>query len=260
MFLVKYKNTPGARYLGTAIMVACIMWCFTACKKEMPEEIFPASLTLVNAINDNASFLNFYFGETEPKSYGRLVYAKSGESFDYVTNKMDQPVSLFRNYDTSSLSKRILQTRVQLESGGIFTHFIYGSPSNIQQKTIKENLPSRSVNDSVVNLRIINLFENRAIDVEQLEPLATTMASNIAYEQLTGFIKIPVTASVQQFRFAVKDHATGATLATFTEGNILPGATTPNLQWLFKARTMLVTGTWGNAGSYSAKITTIGHF
>lgn len=260
MFQAKYKNIPGASYLGTAVMVACIMWCFIACKKQVPEEIFPASLTLVNAINDNTSFLSFYFGETEPKFYGRLAFAKSGDSFDYATNKMDQPLTLFRNYDTSSFGKRFLQTRLQLEPGGIFTHFLYGSPSNIKQKTIKESLPSRSVSDSVVNLRIINLFENRTIDVEQLEPVTTTMASNIAYEQLTGFIKIPAKATVNNFRFVVKDHATGATLATFTEVNTLPGSTVPNSQWLFKARTMLVTGTWANAGSYSARITTIGHF
>lgn len=226
----------------------------------MPEEIFPASLTIVNAVNDNASFLTLYFGETEPKVYGRLAYARSGMAYDYVTDKMDQPVSFFRNYDTASFSKHILQTRLKLEPGGVFTHFVYGSPTNIQQKTIKENLPPRSLNDSVTNLRIINLFANRTIDVEQVEPVATTIASNLAYEQLTGFIKVPATASVPNFRFVVKDHATGAVITTLTETNIFPGATFPNAQWLFKARTMLVTGTWTNAGDYDARATTIGHF
>jgi hypothetical protein len=112
----------------------------------------------------------------------------------------------------------------------------------------------------VANLRIINLFDNRPIDVVQLEPVPGTMVTNLAYEQLSGFIKVPVNASVNNFRFEVKDHATGVTLTTLSEINIYPGSTTLSTQWLFKARTMLVTGTWTAEGVFSARAKSIGHY
>lgn len=255
MFQFSYKKCFKAGVLAWGMLMSG-----TSCKKELREEIFPASLTIVNGINDNTSFLTAYFGNSQPRIYGRLSYIYNGNSFDYATDKMNQPVTLFRNNDTLQPNNPFLKTSLQLEPGGIFTHFVYGSPAKVKQKTVKENLPARSLNDSVVNLRIINLFDNRPIDVLQLEPVAGIMVSNLAYEQLTDFIKIPANTAVSNFRFEVKDHLTGVTLATLSEANIPPGSTTLNTQWLFKARTMLVTGTWTTESAFSASAKSIGHF
>ena len=246
--------------LKAGVLAGGIMLLSTSCKKELREEIFPASLTIVNGINDNTSFLNAYFGNSQPKNYTKLSYISSGNSFDYATNIMNQPVMLFINYDTLQPDKPFLKTSLELESGGIFTHFVYGSATQVKQKTVKEHLPSYSLNDSVANLRIINLFDNRPIDVLELEPVAGAIVTNLAYEQLSDFIKVPVNASVQNFRFEVRDHATGATLATMSEVNIYPGTTTLSTQWLFKSRTMLVTGTWTADGVFSARAKSIGHY
>ncbi|WP_436487981.1 hypothetical protein [Chitinophaga sp. ARDCPP14] len=255
MFQFSYKECFKAVLLAGGMLIAG-----TSCKKELREEIFPASLTIVNGVNDNTSSLLAYFGNSQPKYYNRLSYIVSGGSFDYATDKMNQPVTVFRNYDTLQSNNPFLKTTLQLEPGGIYTHFVYGSPAKVQQKTVKEQLPSRSLNDSVVNLRIINLFDNRPIDVVQLEPVPGTMVTDLAYEQLSGFIKVPANVSVNNFRFEVRDHATGFTLTTLSSENIAPGTTTPNTQWLFKARTMLVTGTWTSEGVFSARAKTIGHF
>ncbi|MBS0030570.1 hypothetical protein ACTJJ0_26290 [Chitinophaga sp. 22321] len=255
MFQFSYK-----KYFKAGVLAGGMLISGTSCKKELREEIFPASLTIVNGINDNASFLTAYFGNSQPRIYGRLSYIGSGSSYDYATNKMDQPVTLFRNNDTLQPNNPFLKTSLELTPGGIFTRFVYGSPTQVKQKTIKEQLPSRSLNDSVAQLRVINLFDNRPIDVVQLEPVAGTMVTNLAYEQLSGFIKVPVNASVKNFRFEVRDHATGLTLATMSEINIYPGTTTQNTQWLFKARTMLVTGTWTAENVFSARAKSIGHF
>jgi hypothetical protein len=255
MFQFSYK-----KYFKAGLLAGGMMLLGTSCKKDVPEEIFPASLTIVNGISDNTSILTAYFGDSQPKMYITLSYIGSSRSFDYATDKMNQPVTLFRNYDTLQPDKPFLKTSLQLEAGGIFTHFVYGSPTQVKQKTVKEQLPAYSLNDSVANLRIINLFDNRTIDVLELEPVAETLVTDLAYEQLTGFIKVPVNASVQNFRFEVRDHATGATLATMSEVNIYPGSITLNTQWLFKARTMLVTGTWTADGVFSASAKSIGHF
>jgi hypothetical protein len=255
MFQFSYKKCFKAGLLAGGMLMFG-----TSCKKEVPGELFPASLTIVNGVNDNTSFLTVYFGNSQPKFYGRLTYISSGSSYDYATDKMEQPVTLFRNHDTLQPNKPFLKTSLKLEPGGIFTQFVYGSPTQVKQKTVKETLPSRSLNDSVANLRIINLFDNRPIDVVQLEPVPGTMVTNLAYEQLSGFMKVPVNASVNNFRFEVKDHATGVTLTTLSEINIYPGSATPSTQWLFKARTMLVTGTWTTEGVFSARAKSIGHF
>ncbi|RFS19939.1 hypothetical protein DVR12_19610 [Chitinophaga silvatica] len=255
MFQFSYK-----KYFKAGVLVGGMLMFGISCKKDSPKELFPASLTIVNGINDNSSFLTAYFGNSQPKFYIRLSYISNGSSFDYATEKMNQPLTLFKNNDTLQPNKPFLKTNLELEAGGIFTHFVYGSPTQVKQKTIKEQLPSRSLNDSVANLRIINLFDNRPIDVVQLEPVPGTMVTNLAYEQLSDFIKVPVNASVMNFRFEVRDHATGAKLATLSEVNIYPGSTTQNSQWLFKARTMLVTGTWTAEGVFSARAKSIGHF
>jgi hypothetical protein len=233
MFRFSYK-----KYLKACVLAGGILISGASCKKEFPAEIFPASLTIVNGINDNTSFLSAYFGNSQPKFYNILAYISNGSSLDYGTNKMDQPLTLFINYDTLQPNKAFLKTSLKLEPGGIFTHFIYGSPTGVKQKTVKEQLPSRSLTDSVANLRIINLFDNRPIDVVQLEPVPGTMVANLPYEQLTDFIKVPVNASVMNFRFEVRDHATGVKLATMTEQNIFPGSVTMNSAWLFKARSL----------------------
>lgn len=255
MFQFSYKKSFKAIVLAGGLLIFGI-----SCKKQVPEEIFPASLTIVNGINDTTSFLSAYFGNSQPRFYNRLAYISNGSSFDYGTDKMDQPLTLFRNYDTLQPSKAFLKTSLKLEPGGIFTHFVYGSPTDVKQKTVKEQLPSRSLNDSVANLRIINLFGNRPIDVRQLEPVPGTVVTNLPYEQLTGFIKVPVNASVINFRFEVRDHATGVPLDTLSEVNIYPGSTMLNTSWLFKARTMVVTGTWTSEGVFSARTTSIGHY
>jgi hypothetical protein len=255
MFQFSYKKCFKACVLAGGILILGI-----SCKKEFPAEIFPASLTIVNGINDTTSFLLAYFGNSQPKFYNGLTYISNGSFHEYGTDKMDQPLTLFRNYDTLQPSKAFLKTSLKLEAGGIFTHFVYGSPTDVKQKTVKEQLPSRSLSDSVANLRIINLFDNRPIDVVQLEPVPGTMVANLAYEQLTDFIKVPVNASVMNFRFEVRDHATGVKLATLSEPNIIAGSTTMNTSWLFKARTMVVTGKWTAEGDFLARAKSIGHF
>ncbi|PUZ25505.1 hypothetical protein DCC81_14570 [Chitinophaga parva] len=255
MFQFSFK-----KYFKAGVLAGGILLLVTSCKKDVPAAQFPASLTIVNGINDNTSFLTTYFGTTRPKYYSRLSYVGTGNSFDYATDKMDLPLTLFRNNDTLQPDKPFLKTNLKLEPGGIFTHFVYGSPTAVKQKTIKENLPTRNVDDSVANLRIINLFDNRSIDVLELEPVPGSMATDLAYEELTGFIRVPISTSVQNFRFEVRDHATGVTLATLSDANIYPGTTTINPNWLFKARTMLVTGTWTSQSVFSARATSIGHY
>ncbi|SEW52823.1 hypothetical protein [Chitinophaga arvensicola] len=254
MFQFSFK-----KYFNAGLLAGGIMLLAASCKKDVPVAQFPASLTIVNGINDNTSFFTTYFGTTRPKYYIYLSYVGSGRSLDYATDKMDLPLTLFRNFDTLQ-PKPFVVNNLKLEPGGIFTHFVYGSPTQVKQKTVKEQLPSRSLNDSVANLRIINLFENRPIDVLQLEPEAKVMVSNLAYEQLTGFIKVPTTMAVKNYRFEVRDHATGVKLATLSEENILSGTASPNNNWLFRARTMLVTGTWSSESVFSVRATSIGHF
>lgn len=255
MFQAIYKNVFKA-----GVLAGCVMGFFTSCKKQMPPEIFPSSLTIVNAVNDNSSFLTVYYGETQPKIYALLSFIKNGDYYDFVTGKTSQPITVYRNNDTLHTSSPFVKNRLDLEPGGIYTHFIYGSPAKPLQKTIKEQLPARSLNDSVAHLRIANFFDNRSVDVIQLEPVPGTMVSNLAYEQVSGFIKVPVTRSVQNFRFEIKDHATGETLTTLTETNLYPGTVVPNVAWLFKARTMLVKGTWTGPGNFAANATTVGHY
>ncbi|PUZ30046.1 hypothetical protein GA0116948_10133 [Chitinophaga costaii] len=255
MFQFSYK-----KYFKAGVVAISMLLLGTSCKKDMPDEVYPASVTIVNGINDNTTLLSAYFGDTQPKIYGLLSYIYPGNTINYATNKQVLPVTLYKNYDTVSPIKPFLKTSLPLELGSIYTHFVYGSASAVKQMTIKEQIPLRDKNDSVAYLRIINLFDNRAIDVLQLEPVPGTMVSNLAYEQLTDFIKVPDNSAVYNFRFEVRDHATGEILATFTDINIYTGTTTLNTQWLFKARTLLVSGTYTAAGNFTARAKSFGHF
>lgn len=260
MITIKPVKMFRTNYKIGWLLAAVIVSLFSACKKYGPAEIYPASLSIVNGLNDNTSFFNVYYGDTRPKAYIRLAYVTTGGVFETATNKTDQSIRLFRNYDTLSFEKPFLQNRLALEPGGIYTHFVYGSPAQAKQKTVKEKLPARSVSDSVVNLRFVNFFTERSIDVVQLEPAAGTIVSNLAYEQLTDFIKVPAATSVNNFVFEIRDHATGTVLTAFSEVNMLAGSSIPNVDWLFKARSMLVTGIWTDVGNFSIAAKTIGHY
>ncbi|QEC42143.1 hypothetical protein [Pseudobacter ginsenosidimutans] len=259
MLQLKNKKYFTIGFLKSLLLTGSVLLTFSACKKVLKEEIFPASLTVVNAINDNTSFIRAYFGETNPKIYDRLPSIDNGKSWDYATNKTDQPLTVFLNNDTLNKDEPLIKTRLSLESAGIYTHFIYGSPTQVKEKTTKDDLPRRSQQDSSAQLRIINLYESRAIDVVQLEPAGGTIVSDLKYEQLSAFIRVPIDRNFQEFRFQIKDHETGSTLAILIDVNMnWDGALNSN--WLFKARTMVVNGKWTGTGNSSAKVTTIGHF
>jgi hypothetical protein len=256
MFLLTRLST-----LKTILLAGCFVCLLVSCKKYVTERQFPASLTIVNAINDNSSMLSPYFGEDRPKFFFKLIRLNSGYSYQYGTEKTDQSLKLFLNNDTLPKDRPILEERIKLEAGEIYTHFIYGSLNQLKEKTIKESIPGFSMNDSVTNLRVINLFENRSIDVVQIEPTIQTIASNLKYEELTDFIRIPFTSTVISFRFEIRDHITGTVLTSF----YAPAPNIPGLQiafrdWLYRSRTLTVTGKWNDASSFTAKVSDVRHF
>lgn len=258
MFQLKYNKKITFRFVKSFLLIGSALFIFSACKKDSREEIFPASLTVVNAIDDASSFMTVYFGETTPKYYINLAFIENGKSLDYATNKTNQRLMVFLNHDTLNKAP-ITTTRLSVESAGIYTHFIYGNPTQLKEKTIKENLPQRSLQDSAAQLRIINLYHNRSIDVIQLQPAGGTIVSDLKYEQLSAFISVPINGSFEKFQFQINDHETGDMLGLLEEYNLFGGGSF-NTNWLFKPRTMIVSGMWAGAGSSSAKVSTIGHF
>jgi hypothetical protein len=247
--------------LKAILLAGCFICLFVSCKKYAIEKQFPASLTIVNAINDNSSVLSPYFGEDRPKVFLKLIRLNSGYSYQYGTEKTDQPLKLFLNNDTLPKDRPIVDERIKLEAGEIYTHFIYGSATLPKEKTIKESIPGYSMYDSVTNLRIINLFENRSIDIVQIEPTIQTLASNLKYEELTGFIRLPFTSAVTNLQFEIRDHVTGIVLTSFyaPDPNI-PGLQIALRDWLYRSNTLTVTGKWNDASSFNAKAAQVRHF
>lgn len=254
------NNEKNSRVFAGIAMVACFLLVFTSCKKEVRVAQYPASVTFVNGLNDNSSSIRYYFGEGSPKYFKTLVQTSSGFSHQYGTEKTDLPVQMFFNADTLQKEKPGISNRLRLESGSIYTHFVYGSITGVKEKTVRENIPGYSAKDSVTNIRIINLFENRSVDVLLIEPDPKTIATDLKYEALTDFLRIRCTGNVPYYTFQVKDHATGTLLTTFTRTNAPAGTTIASGDWLFRSKTLMVTGKWNSVSDFNAKSGTISHF
>lgn len=243
------------------VCAACTICLLTSCKKYVREEQYPASLTIVNALNDNTTPFYIYFGEDRPKLFLKLQRLYSGNFLQYGTEKREQPVSLFLNADTLAKDQPAITNRLPLEEAGIYTHFIYGGAGQFKTKTVKENIPGFSMYDSVTNLRVVNFFENRSIDVIQILPTVKTLATDVKYEEITSFQKLPFTNAVTNFRFEIRDHATGTVLTTFYSPRIdIPGSEIPRSEWLYRSRTLSVSGKWNNTSSFNAAVAAVNHF
>lgn len=260
MNLKKYKpaNLKNIRLLlSVMLLINCIL--LVSCKKETMKEIYPASITFVNAVNDNTSGFYGFFKEGEPEEFAKLKRIVNNNYFHYATKYADPSIKFYINSDTLAKDKPALTPRLHVEAGGIYTHFIYGSKEQLKEKTIHESIPGYSRADSVTNVRMINLFEDRSIDIELLQPYAQILATDLKYEQLTGFIKLPCDKSVTAYQFQFRDHLTGNVLATFS--NSISGPSADNrTQWIYRSTTLTLSGQWIDENTSNPQIFTVWHF
>lgn len=259
MFLSIYNTTNKLLKIKNIVLVGGLLLTLVSCKKYAREEKFPASVTFVNAINDNTSTLYPYFGEGRPKAFSFINKRTNGSGWQYGTNKTELFLKYFLNNDTLPKDLPVFEKKLNLESGEVYTHFLYGSIGQLKDKMIREAIPGFSMKDSVTNVRFINLFENRAVDVVQTAPVAETLASDLKYEELTAFIRIPCTVAVMNYRFEIKDHATGTLLSTLSATNN-SGNNIVSSDWLYRSKTLTVMGKWSSTTSFAAKVATVRHF
>lgn len=251
MFLSKYLNSYKSTGLIFNIIV-CI--AFVACKKEGRLEQYPLSISFYNGLNDGNTSLLTAFGSQRPALFSSVYNLYNGTAREYVTLKESLQLQFYKSPDTLQKDNPMIFRTLQLNNKDVYSYLIYGSTANVKEKLIKETIPGYSMYDSVTHFRFINLFENRAIDVELTAPEVKTLATNLTYEDMTQFIKLKIDDSGTQYSIEFKDHATGVLLATKTIDAQFIGTL------LFKSNSHILNGTWQSETVFKATVGQIKHF
>lgn len=256
MFLSKYFNNYKSAALLFTTMV-CI--AFVACKKEGRLEQYPLSISFYNGLNDGDTKLLTAFGEERPTLFNSVFNLSNGSAREYVTLKESLQLQFYKFPDTMQKDNPIISRTLQLKNQDIYSYLIYGSAMNVKEQLIKETIPGYSMYDSVSHFRFINLFENRTVDVLLTAPEVKTLATNLAYEDMTQFIKMKSNTDVAAFTIEFKDHVTGVLLATKTIVNKSNNnAFMSNV--LFKSNSHILNGTWQSETMFHATVGQMQHF
>jgi hypothetical protein len=244
-------------YLYTAMAILGLSGLYS-CKKYAREDRYVTSITFNNATADKISLLT-YFKEGVPVYFSRLNGIEPGYHLRYVTDDAKQYINYFDAADTVSSKRTLLAKELDLEAGAVYTHFLYGRRNNLKEMLLKEQIPGYNLTDSVTHFRILNLFENRNIDVHQTAPVFKELVSDLGYEKHSAFIQLDCKSADVLFSFEFRDHTTNEVLATTDLYND-SGAFSSKVELLRRANTLTLFGFYAGPANNNAQIGRVPHY
>jgi hypothetical protein len=203
---------------------------FTGCKKD----VVPAAVAvnIINASSDLPSIsVNFTLVPIQYYQQSAILGYGSSTEFSEPTGVV--PLTLISSTDTLH---HFFQGNLTLNSGGIYSLYIYGSLPKIDTLLLRDNIPVHR--DSTCGIRFINLSSDSGPVSVDIQGGTTVDFSGIAFKNITAFKTYPVTAAIKNnggYTFEVKDAA----------GNILT-----TVSWNFKIfqnNTLVISGSKANS-------------
>jgi len=194
----------------------------TNCTKSISGSTGTASLTIVNAINNNSAIITD-FEPIGPKGIpnslpnyfanaGQIWYGSYLESGSYV----DQThLTIFQNNDTAA---SLWTGDFKFMAGSIQTLYLGGSITKVDTLLTIDQIPYYPPGDSVAGVRFVNLIlgaQPIAINIAGNPPDQTEF-NNIDYRQTTSFRQYPANRAVPgSYTFEIRNQSTDSLLATF---------------------------------------------
>lgn len=264
-FTYSNHNTAARSWCRTAFAMAMLLSTFfSACKKDEIAEKHPASLQLLNAMNDGLT-LRVNMSGNHPIRYSEALllsnygmYVQNNDLIPVIN--FPQRIDFYAGADTMPHNSPVLSTTLHLEEGKIYSLFIHGDKNTAAYSLFQDNIPPIKRDDSVTHIRFANFSETQAISVNIKGEAIGSFIQNLHYKSLADFIEMKADHTVPDYEFEIRDQSTGTLLATFVTEYLATRASpfSPN-EWLNKSHTLVVTGKAGGSGSNAIKVIKMSH-
>lgn len=241
----------------TGLLIACCLLMtavISSCKKNQPFAGIPATCQVFNAMDDGIILLA-HWDSTRPApfSFLRRVNNKANYSVStglYSTQNSHQPLQLFAFPDTLSHQGPLVDTRLTLQEGGMYSLFISGSKAAPKYVLHKDDIPEFNKNDSTTHIRFANFSDGQTISVNLKGEAMGSFIQNLPPEGVSDFKEMNARRSVIKYEFEIRDQANGNLITTYTADKFNGlGGTSFITRWYNRANTLVLTGKQGGTGA-----------
>jgi hypothetical protein len=220
------------------LLVAIAVLIGNSCKKNLNESKPVSSLNIVNAIVGGVSIKI----DKNLLDSSKIYNAKN---FPIVPGR---DIRVYPTIDPASTYYQV--SKSQTVNGKLYSVLFCGQSPNVEAIFREENYPA-PYTDSSFGVRVINLSPNSSpINITIQSNSSTNLFSNIAYKQISDFVKLPLKTSVTagsvsfQVRSAVNPSTVMTTYTLPNNANSEYPGISINLQ-RFKNITIVVKGVQG---------------
>jgi hypothetical protein len=203
--------------LRNYILLLCSVSFIFSCYKDKIRVDVPPGVATVNVINAAARVAVVHVNLSSfPVGYSAmqdtLVFGTASEA------GIPPGAVPYQIYSPADTSHALLQGKLNLVNGGIYSLYVIGQAPKPDTLFVKEQFPHLYA-DSTVGIRVINLSPDAGpVNIDLVgSPNGQYEFTNVPYKGLTAFKKYAATTNVSGgYTFEVKDPANGTVLATYS--------------------------------------------
>lgn len=248
------------------LFVCCLLMTavISSCKKNQPFAGIPATCQVFNAMDDGIILLA-HWDSTRPATFSFLRRINNKANYSVTNNLFSslnshQPLQLFAFPDTLSHQRPLVDTRLQLEEGGLYSLFITGSKAAPEFVLHKDEIPAFNQQDSTTHIRFANFSDGQTISVNLKGEATGSFIQSIAPKGFSDFIEMNARRSVIKYEFEIRDHANGDLITTYVADKFNgQGGTTFITRWYNRANTLVLTGKQGGIGTNLQQVYLMNH-
>lgn len=240
-----------------AIIVLLSASLLPSCEKSKYEGN-PTPVQIFNSLEDDIA-LRVNLSGTHPVQYSTalVLWNKNYLLKDNVVyiHSFPQPIGLYSYADTLAHNSPLIETTLNLQSGAIYSMFIFGSGAKAEYILHKDVIPNLKKVDSVTNIRFVNLSEGQDISVNIKSRPDGSFIKGLSFRQISEFIELEANMSIANYEFEIRDQVTGDLLTTYSaEGINAYGAYAPPNKWYNRSNTLVFTGKKDGTGANLQKV------
>ena len=221
-------------YLFRICLAVITLFASLSCRKQQVYEGNPAILQIFNALEDGASLYANLSG-THPILYANALLIPNQRFGRMNINEAVQPLAFYGSTDTLPQHKPVWSTGLELESGKLYSLFLFGETKAPGHLLIENHYPRYRTDDSVTHVRFANMYNAQPLSVNLKGQPTGSLISSLAYKEVSGFTELPVDKSVASYEFEFRDAGTGALMGTFLAPDVnvyLNGNVYLNVSWM----------------------------
>ena len=238
------------------LFAACLLLTavISSCKKNQPFAGIPATCQVFNAMDDGIILLA-HWDTTRPDPFRFLRRLNNKANYSvtnnlYSTQNSNQPLQLYAWPDTLSHQGPLVDTRLQLQEGGLYSLFISGTKTAPQYVLHKDEIPAFNQQDSTTHIRFANFSDGQTISVNLKGEATGSFIQSLPPKGFSDFKEMNARRSVIKYEFEIRDQANGDLITTYVADKFNgQGGTTFTTRWYNRANTLVLTGKQGGTGT-----------